>query len=240
MTPLYLKIYHQIKSDIQQNVYPANAFLPSENDLVAQFHTSRDTIRKALAKLDKEGLIQKRRGKGSQVIAHQLRHFPISGLTSFHELKLLQHFQVVTELPVFETITVTADDQEVTLFPIGTPLYHIVRVRIIDNIHSVIDEDYIRADLIPDLTPAIAKQSIYAYIENELHLSVVFAEKTITAELVTARDRDLLIGLPTDENRLIQAESQVHLSDTTYFQHTIARHRPDQFQFNEFARRQTT
>lgn len=64
-------------------------------------------------------------------------------------------------------------------------------------------------------------------------MSVAYAEKTITAELVTAMDRKLLVGLPENENRLIQVESQGHLTDTTYFQRTIARHRPDQFQFNE-------
>lgn len=240
MIPLYFKIYQQIKDDIRDHTYPAGSFLPSENELVTQFQTSRDTIRKALAKLDEEGLIQKQRGKGSQVISHQLRHFPISGLTSFHELEELQHFHVVTEVPVFEHFTVTKKTQKTTLFPVGTPLHHIVRVRIIDGIYSVIDEDYIRADIVPGLTKDIAKHSIYAYIENTLHLSVAYAEKTITAELVTAMDRKLLVGLPEDENRLIQVESQGHLTDTTYFQRTIARHRPDQFQFNEFARRQTT
>lgn len=240
MIPLYFKIYQQIKDDIRDHTYPAGSFLPSENELVTQFQTSRDTIRKALAKLDEEGLIQKQRGKGSQVISHQLRHFPISGLTSFHELEELQHFHVVTEVPVFEHLTVTKKTQKTTLFPVDTPLYHIVRVRIIDGIYSVIDEDYIRADIVPGLTKDIAKHSIYAYIENTLRLSVAYAEKTITAELVTAMDRKLLVGLPEDENRLIQVESQGHLTDTTYFQRTIARHRPDQFQFNEFARRQTT
>ncbi|MGO0154750.1 trehalose operon repressor [Leuconostoc koreense] len=240
MMPLYFQIYQQIKNDIRDHTYPAGSFLPSENELVTQFKTSRDTIRKALAKLDEEGLIQKQRGKGSQVISHQLRHFPISGLTSFHELEELQHFHVLTEVPVFEHLIVTKETQKTTLFPVGTPLYHIVRVRIIDGIHSVIDEDYIRSDIVPGLTKDIAKHSIYAYIENTLHLSVAYAEKIITAELVTAMDRKLLIGLPEDENRLIQVESQGHLTDTTYFQRTIARHRPDQFQFNEFARRQTT
>ncbi|GMA69427.1 trehalose operon repressor [Leuconostoc litchii] len=240
MIPLYFKIYQQVKDDISNNVYPANSFLPSENELVAQFHTSRDTIRKALAKLDEEGLIQKRRGKGSQVISHQLRHFPISGLTSFHELKQLQKFQVVTEVPIFERITVTTGTKNITLFPVGTPLFHIVRVRIIDGIHSVIDEDYIRSDVISNLTKDIAQHSIYEYIEKSLNLSVAYAEKTITAQLITNRDRELLVGLPEEENRLIQVESQGYLADTTYFQHTIARHRPDQFQFDEFARRQTT
>lgn len=127
MIPLYFKIYQQIKDDIRDHTYPAGSFLPSENELVTQFQTSRDTIRKALAKLDEEGLIQKQRGKGSQVISHQLRHFPISGLTSFHELEELQHFHVVTEVPVFEHLTVTKRLRK-QLYFLLTPLYIILFV----------------------------------------------------------------------------------------------------------------
>ena len=41
--------------------------LPSENVLSTQYHTSRETVRKSLNILEKEGFIYSRAGKGSYI-----------------------------------------------------------------------------------------------------------------------------------------------------------------------------
>ncbi|MEM7512746.1 MAG: GntR family transcriptional regulator, partial [Bacteroidota bacterium] len=43
-------------------------YLPSENEICAQFETTRGTVRKALDELIKEGYIEKEHGRGSRVI----------------------------------------------------------------------------------------------------------------------------------------------------------------------------
>ena len=238
MTARYIEIYQQFKTDIIQEKYPANSFLPSEAKIADQFSCSRDTVRKALSHLEEDGFIQKQHGRGSQVLQHSLINFPISGLTSFQELKQVQGLDANTKVMLFEKLQSTAMNHQTTGFPIKTRLYHVIRVRYINGLASVIDEDYFDRSVIHNLTAKIASGSIYEYLENKEGLSISYAEKSVTAELVTERDRLLMPNLPERENRLIQIESRVHLADTTYFQHTISRHRPDKFQFNEFSRRQ--
>ncbi|MCV3296459.1 MAG: trehalose operon repressor [Oenococcus sp.] len=238
MTSRYIEIYQQLKTEIIQDKYPIGSFLPSESRMADRFNCSRDTIRKSLLRLGEDGYIQKQHGRGSQVLHHNLINFPISGLTSFQELKQGQKLNASTRVAVFEEIQSTAANHQLTAFPIGSRLYHVVRVRFINGSPSVIDEDYFDQKIVSKLTPEIAAASIYDYLENQVGLKIAYAEKSVTATLVTDQDRKLMPDLPKYENRLIQIESRVHLADTTYFQHTISRHRPDKFQFHEFSRRQ--
>lgn len=64
-------IYHQIASALRTHIMDESLQegdkLPSENDLAAQFEVSRITLRQALAELEREGIIVKRKGMGAFV-----------------------------------------------------------------------------------------------------------------------------------------------------------------------------
>ena len=83
----YEMIYHDLLTKIKQKVIKPNTYLPSENELVKQYHASRDTIRKSLNLLLQNGYIQKNKGKGSLVLDMDRIAFPVSGVTSFKELQ---------------------------------------------------------------------------------------------------------------------------------------------------------
>jgi GntR family transcriptional regulator/GntR family frlABCD operon transcriptional regulator len=63
----YQEIETMLKEKIQQGIFQAGDYLPSENELCASFSITRTTVRKALDNLLKEGFIEKRHGKGSCV-----------------------------------------------------------------------------------------------------------------------------------------------------------------------------
>jgi GntR family transcriptional regulator of arabinose operon len=64
-TPKYLQLKDIIKQYFKNEPYEAGQKIPSENDLINQFHVSRNTVRQALAELVNEGFIYKKRGSGS-------------------------------------------------------------------------------------------------------------------------------------------------------------------------------
>lgn len=68
----YENIYNCILEDIQSNSLSINSYILSENELCTKFNTSRVTVRKALAELEKDGYIRKRQGKGS-VVVHNIQ-----------------------------------------------------------------------------------------------------------------------------------------------------------------------
>jgi DNA-binding GntR family transcriptional regulator len=56
-----------LKKKIQTGVFQVGNYLPSENELCAEFSITRTTVRKALDNLLQEGFIEKLHGKGSRV-----------------------------------------------------------------------------------------------------------------------------------------------------------------------------
>lgn len=63
--PRYMQVVHLLKRMMEDKRFKVGEVIPSENELTDQFKVSRTTIRKALEKLQDEGLIEKRQGKGS-------------------------------------------------------------------------------------------------------------------------------------------------------------------------------
>ena len=70
----FITIYEQLKNQILSEQYQYGDQIPSENELVSNYGTSRETVRKALELLANDGMIQKIRGKGSVVIYLSLIH----------------------------------------------------------------------------------------------------------------------------------------------------------------------
>lgn len=70
------QISRRLHADILEGKYPAGARLPSEAQLVAQFGVSRPTVARALRDLLVEGLIERRAGSGTYVLAPTGRRAP--------------------------------------------------------------------------------------------------------------------------------------------------------------------
>jgi GntR family transcriptional regulator, trehalose operon transcriptional repressor len=236
MTNKYQIIFNTIVDQIKSGEIPPNSLLPSENELKEQYDTSRETIRKALNLLAQNGYIQKVRGKGSIVIDINKFDFPVSGLVSFKELadKMEQKPRtIVNELSLIikpdayirQQLQLSGKDQ----------VWKIVRTREIGGKKIILDKDYLAAKYVPSITEEICANSIYAYLENELNLKISFAKKEIVVEEPTAEDRSFL-DLEGFHN-IVVIKNYVYLEDTSLFQYTESRHRPDKFRFVDFARR---
>jgi len=69
--PLYRRLADELRAAIATGAYPIGAQLPTEHELCATHNVSRHTAREALRMLRDAGLIARRRGRGTQVIAPQ-------------------------------------------------------------------------------------------------------------------------------------------------------------------------
>lgn len=66
-TPIYLQIIKQIKTQIINKEYLPNQKIPSVRELSLQFAVNPNTVQKALAELENEGLIYTERTNGKFV-----------------------------------------------------------------------------------------------------------------------------------------------------------------------------
>ena len=232
----YEQIFKLLKQDILNETYQIDDYLPSEHELVQTYKVSRDTIRKSLDLLQKAELIQKIRGQGSKVIKQAQIDFPVSNLTSYQELVQQHGINSKTNLIQLEKITVDKKLSNLTGFPEYRLVWRIVRQRVVDEVASVLDIDYLDKTLVPSLTREIAEQSIYAYLEEELGLRIAYAQKEITIDPATNRDQ-ILMDIGTDQH-VVSVKSKVYLADGQQFQFTDSRHKLEKFRFIDFAKRQ--
>lgn len=232
----YKQLFKQLERDILGEKYQLGDFLPSEHQLMEIYQVSRDTVRKALALLQEEGLIEKVRGQGSKVVKQEQLDFPVSNLTSYQELVAQHQLQSKTNVISLDKITVDKKLAKTTGFPEYRLVWRIVRQRVVDSIASVLDIDYLDKSLVPDLTREIGEHSIYAYLEETLKLNIAYARKEITIDHVSDQDQ-ILLDIGRDQH-IVSIKSQVYLADGRQFQYTESRHKLDKFRFVDFATRQ--
>ena len=90
--PRYLQVSDELQARIESGQYKVGDLLATELELCEEFNISRYTVREALRKLKESGLVQRRQGSGSQVIATKRSTTYVHSMRSLREL-----FQYATE-----------------------------------------------------------------------------------------------------------------------------------------------
>lgn len=232
---IYLQIYNEYSSQIHSGKLLPGDKLPSESELADAYGTSRETVRKALNLLFREGYIHKIKGKGSFVLDITRMNFPVTGLISFKEM--LDILGATSRTLVEETLREPAGSVMARHLQIPSEelIWKVIRAREMDGEKIILDKDYFRADIVPFLSKEIAEGSIYDYLEQELSLKISYAKKLISVEPSTEEDHRLL-DLKS-YTHVVVVRNYVYLENTELFQYTESRHRLDKFQFVDFARR---
>ena len=225
----YGDIYEQLRHSIEAREY--QGALPSEHQLTARFGCSRNTVRRAIARLAEEGYVQSVHGKGVLI----LRRLPIenqlliSGIESMEEAAERNHFSLKTKVIHFEELAADKALAELTGFPEGSPLYHLRRVRYLNGEALILDHNYFLRDVVRDLTPEIAEASVYAYVEGKLGETIVTTQRKYTVEPSAALDEQYMdLG---GKNCLAVITSWTYNGDGVLFEYTQSRHHPDRFVF---------
>lgn len=69
--PLYLQLKDLIIKKIENNEFPPNSQIPSEQDLCQMYDISRPTVRQAVSELTNSGYLYKEKGKGTFVFGRK-------------------------------------------------------------------------------------------------------------------------------------------------------------------------
>jgi len=231
------EIYRDLKRRIEDGEYLYSELMPSENTLIGIYNCSRNTIRRAIAGLVDCGYVQAIHGKGVQVIFQPAEKatFAVGGIETFKESAARNKLRSVTKVVRFKTVLVDNTLSTKTLFPVGSEVLWVERVRTLDGKALILDVNFFLKELMPELTPEIAEQSIYAYLEQEVGLHIVTSKRLITVERATPWDRECLdLG---DYDCLAVVTSNTFNSDGVMFEYTQSRHHPEYFSFQDTATR---
>lgn len=235
MNKKYIAIYNDLVEKIENEIYAADDKLPSEKQLMEHYSVSRDTIRKSLDKLEQNGFISKVNGKGSIVLDIQKFDFPVSNVVSFKELTNQLGQSAITKVEFLDCIKPSPKTMKRLQLSSDERVWKIIRSRSMDGQRVILDKDYIPERYFAELTVEACQDSLYSYVEDKLGYKISYARKEITVRSATQEDKVYLDM--KDFDMVVVIKSYTYLEDTSLFQFTESRHRPDKFKFVDFARR---
>ena len=176
-------------------------------------------------------------GRGVRVIYQPVGKttFTIGGIETFQETAHRNHLRAVTKVTKFETVIATEQFAAESGFSEGDELWAVQRVRYLDGKALILDINYFLKEFVPGLTPEIAANSIYDYIENTLGMQIITSKRRITVEHAIARDEKLL-DMGT-YGCVAVVVNQTFNAAGLLFEYTQSRHQPDYFCFQDIATR---
>lgn len=231
MKAIYYDIYKDLRDKIIEGVYPYQSYIPSELKLIDQYECTHNTLRKALVVLQMHGFVQPIRGKRVKVIwlAGRRTQFVLGDIENMREAAARNGLSVSTRVKTFERIVADEAIANLTGFEVGDELIRIERVRSFDGVNLIFDKSCFLASCVEGLTPEIAADSIFTYLEGTLGMRITTSNRTITMEYATAEDREVLDLL--DFDMLAVMENRTFNAEGVHFETTQSRHRPDYFSF---------
>lgn len=164
---LYSQIYDILFSDITSGVYAVGDLIPSETELMATYGVSRATARKAMELLSNNGLIRKRRGKGSEVVSN-LATSSLSRVSSYMKKSLTDTVVPVKRMVDALIVPCPTDVAETLGLEPGTPMYRLRRLRFAGDEPVYFEMNFFESTFIPDaMGHDFSKKSLRAYLFTE-------------------------------------------------------------------------
>lgn len=213
--PLYYQLENILREKIMSGVFASGARLPTESELIRQYGVGRITVRHALAALVKDGLIERRRRRGTFVTERKTKRRGFeeqSDLTG--SLDEVIEAEAGKTFKVIEVIRVDADPHEAELLGLGAgeALYRVKRLGLREGKPYNLTLDYLPAEIGEKIIiEELGVGSLLQMLETRFGLKLKSATQRITATLADAYHAKLLdvrVGSP-----LLSIERAVYASD---------------------------
>ena len=197
--PLYQQLQRSLRDAIERRILGADDALPAERDLATDFDVSRITVRKAIDGLVNEGLLVRRQGSGTFVVARVEKNF--SKLTSFSEDMRARGRNPRSVWLRRSAGTVTPEEALTLRSSPGTPVYRFHRIRFADDAPMALEYATVLASCLPSLDAV--ESSLYEALERTGNRPVRALQR-LRAVLFTAEQAEQLGAKEHDAGLLVE------------------------------------
>lgn len=191
-TPLYFRLFEEIKLKIKNGTFKKGDKIPSERSLCDMYNLSRITVRSAIDELVKQGFLVKVQGKGTFILSKSINQ-NLSNVYSFSN-----------EMKKQEKITSTKIIKKEVLIPNINILYnlglnkndkviYIERIRNEKNNVLMIEKTYFPFENFKFLLEYdFSKKGLYKTLEEDFNININRAIETFKACELTEYEMELL------------------------------------------------
>jgi GntR family transcriptional regulator len=195
-TPVYKRIQNAIRKRIESAELQPGDSVASERELAKLHKVSLMTARHALAGLEREGIVERRRGAGTFVAAPKI-HF--NKLMSYTEQMASRSLTAASKVLIAKVVN---DEQEVIArlnLPPTTGLIKIERLRHAAQEPFALETCYLAAEQFPGLLSAsLGRESLFGLLERAYKVDIGYADEEVDATAADPRTAELLGVLRKD------------------------------------------
>ncbi len=221
MEKKYIRVAKSIEKQIYEGDWKGTEKLPTEDKLISIYNVGRNTVRKAITILVRRGILMSIQGSG--VFIRNVARDGYINLEDFYGLT--QGFRlnsITSTLIKLEQTKANEHVSELLKCKVGTPIYYIERVRLLDGRPFVLEYSYFNKKIVPYLNEEIVLKSIYGFITKDLEKSIGYVDRVITAGKLNKVQADLL-HLQEGDPALISSNTAM-LSSGVVFDYSIDVH----------------
>jgi GntR family transcriptional regulator len=182
-----------LKGKVQQKDWLPGDQIPGEQELCTLYRVSRTVVRQALLELELEGVINRRKGKGTFISLPKISEGLVQKLTGFYQDMVERGFKPVTKVlhqnisPATEKVARFLDIRP------GEEVFDILRLRSVNSEPIQMVTTYIPIEICPSLaTVDLTDRSLYEFLETEFGIQIAKGRRYIEAVLAKENEAELL------------------------------------------------
>lgn len=192
--PLYYQLQEIIRSRIESGQWQPGQQLPPEAELCEEFSLSRGTVRQALADLVREGLLHRRRGKGSFVATPKISQDLMTFATGFSAYaKQVVGTELTNRNISMNVVPANNSVLEQLGMPAGSEVVEVRRVKIASGRPYFMATSFLPKDLVPGLEKEdISEGSLFEFVRDRYGIQVTMVKGWFEPVLVNEYESSIL------------------------------------------------
>lgn len=191
--PYYIQLMDILKEMVQSGVWEPGDQIPGEQDFCKHYGVSRTVVRQALRELELEGVIDRRRGKGTFIALPKISEGLVQKLTGFYQDMVERGLKPGTK--VLHQDVIPSNEKVARFLNIkpGEQVVDILRLRSINEEPIQLVTTYIPYELCPALASVdLTNRSLYEFLEKECGIFIARGIRYIEAVLPNETEIALL------------------------------------------------
>ena len=234
--PFYIQLMDILREKVQQEYWVPGDQIPGEQDLCEIYGVSRTVVRQALRELELEGVVNRRRGKGTFISHPKISEGLVQKLTGFYQDMVERGLKPVTKV-LHQNVTPSTEKvaRFLDINP-GDKVIDIQRLRFINDEPIQLVTTYLPFEICPALASVdLTNRSLYEFLENNCGVFLARGSRYIEAVLANEAEAALLDiehGSPllmldsisyTENDQPIEYYHAVHRGDRSRFEVELLR-----------------
>lgn len=191
-TPLYVQFEESVRHKIDNEDWPLNSMIPSENELSRTYGISRMTVRSVLNRLVMAGLLYRVPGKGTYVSEAKIESNPLSWMGIREQLERMG-YETKTKLLNVELVSVSTRISRMLEIKPGATAYLVSRLRFVRGVPLSIHTSYIPQEVSPNLErQELEEKQLCDILKYEYNCRIARQVETLESISASTEEAELL------------------------------------------------